>query len=214
MPRGRPAHPARTQTVDDCRHADDKRTNIPEAGMAGVVQVPKRPPKQYEYDPHLDPQSVWAGKAEHASFEVPTVPLYVHERVSTEAVLQAVRRPEPLQLSFFGQEPLSIDQRLACYQHEMGWVNRLILSDSLVVMNSLLELEGMAGKVQTIYIDPPYGIKYSSNFQPRIDRRDVKDSDEDLTREPERSFRSAETSRRALLRKVNVVINRPRSRSR
>jgi hypothetical protein len=85
----------------------------------------------------------------------------------------------------FGETPLPADQQIEFYQHEVGWANRLILGDSLLVMNSLLVKEGMAGKVQMIYIDPPYGIKYASNFQPRIDRRDVKDKDEDLTHEPE-----------------------------
>jgi len=96
-----------------------------------------------------------------------------------------VRRPQPLQPDLFGETPLSADQQIEFYGYEVGWVNRLILGDSLLVMNSLLVKEGMAGKVQMIYIDPPYGIKYASNFQPRIDRRDVKDKDEDLTREPE-----------------------------
>ena len=97
----------------------------------------------------------------------------------------AVRRPEPIQLDLFGETPLPADQEIEFYKHEVGWANRLILGDSLLVMNSLLVKEGMAGKVQMIYIDPPYGIKYSSNFQPRIDRRGVKDRDEDLTHEPE-----------------------------
>ncbi|GBC94013.1 Modification methylase DpnIIB [bacterium HR15] len=113
------------------------------------------------------------------------VPLHIHERVSTRAILDAVRRPQPPQLDLFGETPLPADQQIEFYKHEVGWANRLILGDSLLVMNSLLVMEGMAGKVQMIYIDPPYGIKYSSNFQPRIDRRDVKDKDEDLTHEPE-----------------------------
>jgi len=128
---------------------------------------------------------VWAGKAEHTSFEVDVVSLHIHEYVSTKAILSAVRRPEPVQLSFFGETPLPADQQLAFYQHDVNWTNRLILGDSLLVMNSLLVKEGMAGKVQMIYMDPPYGIKYASNFQPRIDRRDVKDQDTDLTHEPE-----------------------------
>ncbi|MGB9878219.1 MAG: DNA methyltransferase, partial [bacterium] len=78
-----------------------------------------------------------------------------------------------------------MDKQIEFYKHDVNWANRLILGDSLLVMNSLLVKEGMAGKVQMIYVDPPYGIKYSSNFQPRIDRRDVKDKDEDLTHEPE-----------------------------
>jgi adenine-specific DNA-methyltransferase len=96
-----------------------------------------------------------------------------------------VRRPDPVQFDLFGETPLPADKQIEFYQHEVGWANRLILGDSLLVMNSLLVKEGMAGKVQMIYIDPPYGIKYASNFQPRIDRRDVKDKDEDLTHEPE-----------------------------
>jgi hypothetical protein len=99
-----------------------------------------------------------------------------------------VRRPEPIQPTLFCETPLPADKEVQFYQHEVGWANRLILGDSLLVMNSLLVKEGMAGKVQMIYVDPPYGIKYASNFQPRIDRRDVKDKDEDLTHEPEQNF--------------------------
>lgn len=127
----------------------------------------------------------WAGKAEHTSFEVETVPLYIHERVSTQAILRAVQREE-VQKSLFADPQLPLDQAIEAYQHEMDWTNRLILGDSLLVMNSLLERERMAGQVQMIYIDPPYGIGYNSNFQPRVDKRDVRDgADEDLTREPE-----------------------------
>jgi len=128
---------------------------------------------------------VWAGKAEHTSFEVEVVSLHIHERISTRAILDAVRRPQPPQLDLFGETPLPADKQIEFYKHEVNWANRLILGDSLLVMNSLLVKEGMAGKVQMIYVDPPYGIKYASNFQPRLDRRDVKDKDEDLTREPE-----------------------------
>ena len=171
--------------VRDFRHDEARRKNNPPAGMAPTYEVRERKTRQYTYDPHLDPQLQWAGKAEHTSFEVDVVSLHIHERVSTRAILDAVRRPQPLQLDMFGETPLTADQQIEFYKHEVGWVNRLILGDSLLVMNSLLVKEGMAGKVQMIYIDPPYGIKYSSNFQPRIDRRDVKDKDEDLTHEPE-----------------------------
>jgi len=171
--------------VKDFRHDSARRKNNPPAGIAPTYEVCERQTKQYAYDPHLDPQLVWAGKAEHTSFEVDVVPLHIHERISTRAILDAVRRPQPLQLDLFGETPLPADQQIEFYRHEVGWANRLILGDSLLVMNSLLVKEGMAGKVQMIYIDPPYGIKYASNFQPRIDRRDVKDKDEDLTHEPE-----------------------------
>ncbi|MBC7109087.1 MAG: site-specific DNA-methyltransferase [Methanomassiliicoccales archaeon] len=173
------------QGADDFRYPEVKRKNNPPAGIAPTYEVRERKIQTYAYDPHLDPQLVWAGKAEHTSFEVDVVSLHIHEYISTKAILRAVRRPEPIQFDLFGETPLPADQQIEFYKHEVGWTNRLILGDSLLVMNSLLVKEGMAGKVQMIYMDPPYGIKYSSNFQPRIDRRDVKDTDEDLTHEPE-----------------------------
>lgn len=190
MPRGRrrsngrvPGDPPNSPAKD--YRYDARRLNNPPAGLAPIYEVRERPKQCYQYDPHLDPQLHWAGKAEHTSFEVDVVPLHIHERISTKAILRAVQRPQPLQMDLFGETPLPADQQVEFYSHEVGWANRLILGDSLLVMNSLLVKEGMAGKVQMIYIDPPYGIKYASNFQPRIDRRDVKDTDEDLTREPE-----------------------------
>lgn len=130
----------------------------------------------------------WSGKAERLSFDVPTLPLFVHERLSTEAVLKSVRdKQTDEQTNFFGdlRRPVT-DQVLKAYEHQDPWANRMILGDSLVVMNSLLEYEGMGGKVQMIYIDPPYGVKYNSNFQPFVGRHAVKHNDDnDLTREPE-----------------------------
>ena len=158
-------------------HSEPKRLNNPPAGIAPTYEVREPQAKKYEYDPHLDPQLVWFGKAEHTSFEVDVVSLHIHERISTRAILDAVRRPQPIQPDLFGETPLAADQQIEFYQHEVGWTNRLILGDSLLVMNSLLVKEGMAGKVQMIYIDPPYGIKYSSNFQPRIHPRKVKEED-------------------------------------
>ncbi len=177
--------PITDQNVQDFRHEQARRKNNPPAGIAPTYEVRERRTQTYAHDPHLDPQLVWAGKAENTSFEVDVVSLHIHERISTRAILDAVRRPQPLQLALFGETPLPADQQIEFYQHEVGWANRLILGDNLLVMNSLLVKEGMAGKVRMIYIDPPYGIKYASNFQPRIDRRDVKDKDEDLTHEPE-----------------------------
>ena len=192
------SEPADEDHVTDYRHADASRLNAPSAGLAAQDASPAET-VVYAYaerdtpplDPHLDPQLVWAGKAEHTSFEVDTVSLHIHERASTAAILRAVRRQD-VQRTMFSDPQLSLDQELAFYQHEMDWTNRLILGDSLLVMNSLLRREGVAGKVQCIYIDPPYGIKYGSNFQPFVNRRDVKDGrDEDLTAEPEqiRAFR-------------------------
>jgi adenine-specific DNA-methyltransferase len=163
--------------VRDFRHEEAKRPNNPPAGIAPTYEARERQTKRYAYDPHLDPQLVWAGKAEHTSFEVDVVSLHIHERIPTRAILDAVHRPQSYQPDLFGETPLPADKQIEFYKHEVGWANRLILGDSLLVMNSLLVKEGMAGKVQMIYIDPPYGIKYASNFQPRIDSRDVKDKD-------------------------------------
>ncbi len=184
MPRQMKTHQTDPNGVRDFRHAEARRKNNPPAGVAPTYEVRERETTRYAYDPHLDPQLIWAGKAEHTSFELDVVSLHIHERVSTRAILEAVKKPEP-QLALFGETPLPADQQIKFYKHEVGWANRLILGDSLLVMNSLLVKESMACKVQMIYIDPPYGIKYSSNFQPRIDRLDVKDKDEDLTHEPE-----------------------------
>ena len=169
----------------DYRHEEARRKNNPPAGIAHTYEVRERETRSYFYDPHLDPQLQWAGKKEYTSFDVDVVSLHIHERISTRAILNAVKRAEPIQLRLFADTPLSPDKQIEFYRHEVNWANRLILGDSLLVMNSLFVKEGMAGKVQMIYVDPPYGIKYASNFQPRIDRRDVKDKDEDLTHEPE-----------------------------
>jgi adenine-specific DNA-methyltransferase len=134
----------------------------------------------------------WSGKAERPSFEVPTLPLFIHERLSTKAILETLSshkrdKQDDFLTSLFGSEDRSLhDQALRAYEYPDKWVNRMILGDSLVVMNSLLQFEHMAGKVQMFYIDPPYGVKFGSNFQPFIRRREVKhNEDEDFTREPE-----------------------------
>lgn len=138
----------------------------------------------------------WTGKAERTSFEVDTVSLHVHERVDPATILanaakrlkgkNAIAHWRQSDLFAAPFENLPLRQALDFYHHEKGWSNRLVAGDSLLVMNSLLTKESMRGKVQMIYIDPPYGIKYGSNFQPFTNKRDVKDrSDEDLTQEPE-----------------------------
>lgn len=135
--------------------------------------------------PFLD----WAGKAERLSFDVPTLPLFVHERLSTKAILETLSghaRDRQMEMQLFADPQLPLHQQLEAYEHRGGWVNRMILGDSLVVMNSLLEYEGLGGQVQAIYIDPPYGVKFGSNFQPFVRKRDVKNNDDaDMTREPE-----------------------------
>jgi adenine-specific DNA-methyltransferase len=132
----------------------------------------------------------WSGKAERLSMDVPTLPLFVHERLSTKAILETlkghVREGVDEQIGLFGDKRQPLGQKLRPYEHPEKWENRMILGDSLVVMNSLLEYEGMGGKVQMVYIDPPYGVKFGSNFQPFIRKREVKHNDDaDLTREPE-----------------------------
>ena len=187
-----------TRPIETYEHSDKKRVNNPPVGLVTPDTDPDAGAKKtYSYDPHLDPQLQWAGKAEHTSFAVPTVSLHVHERNDARTINEAVQQresgPGPQQMTLFDverQEPLR--EAIDFYKHAHGWSNRLVAGDSLLVMNSLLEKEGMAGKVQMVYLDPPYGIKYGSNFQPFVNKRDVKDGkDEDLTAEPEqlRAFR-------------------------
>jgi adenine-specific DNA-methyltransferase len=176
--------PAGGEPFGDYRH-DATRRNNPPAGLIDLEKPPPKPARKYEYDPHLDPQLQWAGKAEHGSFEVDTVSLHIHERISAQAIVRAVKR-EDTQRSLFAETQLDPSKEVDFYAHEVGWANRLVLGDSLLVMSSLLEREQMAGKVQCVYVDPPYGVKFNSNFQPSISRRDVKDGDDaSLTREPE-----------------------------
>jgi adenine-specific DNA-methyltransferase len=126
----------------------------------------------------------WAGKREQRWFDVDPIALHIHERVSAQAIIGAAKR-EPMQRSFFADPELEYREAVQFYQHDVDWANRLILGDSLVVMHSLARREDLAGKVQMIYVDPPYGIKFSSNFQPLVKDRSVKDRGQDLTREPE-----------------------------
>ncbi|MDN5870461.1 MAG: site-specific DNA-methyltransferase [Nitrococcus sp.] len=179
-------------------HKNKQRVNNPPVGLVTQNTDPDAGAKKtYAYDPHLDPQLQWAGKAEHTSFAVPTVSLHVHERIDPRTIIEAVKRPNggarARQLGLFETERAApLRQAVEFYQHAHGWSNRMVAGDSLLVMNSLLEKEGLAGKVQMVYLDPPYGIRYGSNFQPFVNKRDVKDGkDEDLTAEPEqiRAFR-------------------------
>ncbi|MBN2563452.1 MAG: site-specific DNA-methyltransferase [Phycisphaerae bacterium] len=178
--------------VKDYRHDEAKRKNNPPVGMVSYETVREPEKKTYAYDPHLSPQLIWADKPglkqieveDAAGVEVGTIDLHIHERISTQAIIDAVRK-KPKQMTLFADPELPLAEAVRFYHHDVDWANRLILGDSLLVMNSLLERERMAGKVQMIYLDPPYGVKFSSNFQPRIDQRDVKDADDHLTREPE-----------------------------
>ncbi len=132
----------------------------------------------------------WSGKAEANEITVPTLPLFVHERLSTQAVLDTLKRYKRNRqgtLDLFGESDKSIGDKIrGAYEHSNGWQNRMILGDSLQVMNSLLRYESMGRQVQMVYMDPPYGIKFGGNFQPFVRKRDVKDGDdESISREPE-----------------------------
>jgi len=175
------------------RHHNATTPLRPEAGTQDRFRQ-KKEPATYSYDPSLSPHLQWTGKAERLSFKVPTLPLFIHERLSTKAILETLkghRRSDEEQLSLvenlFGDPRHSeTDQLLKAYAHADQWVNRMILGDALVAMNSLLRFESLGGQVQMIYIDPPYGVKFGSNFQPFVRKRDVAHGDDaDLTREPE-----------------------------
>ncbi|MEO8998031.1 MAG: site-specific DNA-methyltransferase [Rhodanobacter sp.] len=167
---------------------DDALASGDEAVMRAALKQLRK-----EAAPYLN----WTGKAERTSFEVDTVSLHVHERIDPATILGRIRKQmqagkkgggaqqDDMFRAWFDQ-PLSFHDAIEFYKHDRGWSNRLIAGDSLQVMNSLVQKESMAGQVQMIYIDPPYGIKYGSNFQPFVNKRDVKDrSDQDLTQEPE-----------------------------
>jgi adenine-specific DNA-methyltransferase len=131
-----------------------------------------------------EPWLEWSGKREKKGFVVDPVALHIHERISAQAIVKAARRDVP-QRDLFGGAEQGYREAVQFYQHDVSWSNRLILGDSLQVMASLTKREDLAGKVQMIYLDPPYGIRFASNFQSEIGKRDVKDKDADLTREPE-----------------------------
>jgi len=136
---------------------------------------------------NTEPWLEWTGKHEQSHwFEVDPVALHTHERVSAHAAVRVAARQD-VQRDMFADPRQPYHEAVQFYQHEVGWANRLILGDSLTVMNSLATRENLAGKVQMIYMDPPYGIKFGSNFQPRVQiaNRGVGDGDGDLTREPE-----------------------------
>lgn len=170
--------------VEDYEHSGATRKNNPPVGLAHLDRD-ETPVKKLSYDAHLDPQLVWAGKAERGEVDVPAPSVHVHEELSAQKIVGAVRQ-QRLQQPLFDVNTLDPDKAVEFYRHDLNWSNRMILGDSLAVMASLVERERMAGTVQCIFMDPPYGIKYQSNFQPGIANRNVTDGkDDDLTREPE-----------------------------
>ena len=186
------ADAAKLRDIDTYTHDDKKRKNIPPVGMAIRDNTPESV-KTYKYDPHIDPALQWAGKEEGNEIRVQTSSIHVHESIKPHKIIKSVQTigddTVPDQIDLF-ESPIDRMKRrseaIEFYKHGVNWTNRMIAGDSKVIMNSLLEKEGMAGQVQMFYFDPPYGIKYGSNFQPFVNKRDVKDkSDEDLSQEPE-----------------------------
>ena len=181
--------------IDTVKHKD-KRVNIPTEELRDFVKEDEAKPKTilYPRDPSLDPQLVWKGKDEQDSKDlaVPAVPVYIQEKIQPQAVIENVRaeakkdKPEEQTSLFADFNGIQFEDLIDFYRHEQNWSNRMILGDSLLVMTSLAEKEGLKGKVQMIYFDPPYGIKFGSNWQVSTRKRDVKDSKaEDATRQPE-----------------------------
>jgi adenine-specific DNA-methyltransferase len=194
-PKKKPATPKLSTPVDSVAHKD-KRANIPTEELRDFIAYEEKAPNTvlYPRDPSLDPQLVWKGKDEQDSqyLAVPAVPIYIQEHIKPQAIIDLVRRvgvhrDAPLQPTLFGDfNGLSFEDHVDFYHHEQHWSNRMILGDSLMVMTSLAEKEGLKGKVQMIYFDPPYGIKFGSNWQVSTRKRDVKDGKaEDTTRQPE-----------------------------
>ena len=188
------------KTVETIRHTGDKRKNIPSAEHQSVIEKAETAPHPVKYlrNTDLDPQFVWRGKDEQdwTDLVVQAPPLYIQERVHPKVLVddllrqskQTQRQAAGAQFDLFGDFngiPEGVD-RTEFYRHDQNWSNRMILGDSLQVMASLAEREGLRGKVQCIYIDPPYGIKFNSNFQWSTTSLDVKDGKTShITREPE-----------------------------
>ena len=192
--------PKSPKTVETLRHPDDKRLNIPTAEHRSVLEAEHlaRLEVRYPRNTDLDPQLVWRGKdyQDWSDLVVQAPPLYIQEKVHPKVLVDDLLRESK---GAKAQEPgAQIDlfadfngvaegaDRTDFYQHDQNWTNRMILGDSLQVMASLAEREGLRGKVQCIYIDPPYGIRFNSNFQWSTTSRDVKDGNAaHITREPE-----------------------------
>ncbi len=188
--------PKRIETIT---HGEDKRLNIPTAEHQSVMSARDQAPVTLRYprNPDLDPQLVWRGKdaQDDTDLTVDAPPLYIQEKVHPKVLIDDLAREtkdrtQRVEAQFdlfsdFNGLPDRVD-RTEFYRHEQNWTNRMILGDSLKVMGSLAEREALRGKVQMIYLDPPYGIKFNSNFQWSTTSRDVKDGNAaHITREPE-----------------------------
>src|SRR5438067_6527188 len=188
------------KSVETLIHDESKRKNIPTVEYQSVLQKEQESPKtaRYQRNPDLDPQLVWRGKDQQdwSDLVVQAPPLYIQEKVHPKVLIDDLLRESrereheagkstPDLFADFNGIPKGVD-KTEFYKHDQNWSNRMILGDSLQVMASMAEREGLRGKVQCIYLDPPYGIKFNSNFQWSTNSRDVKDgSAGHITREPE-----------------------------
>lgn len=192
----------KTVPVEAIRHKD-KRKNIPTGELRRYVKKAEEdyPVTLYPRNPDLDPQLVWKGKDQQDSkpLEIPAVPVYIQEKIHPRVIVENIKRQAKKtkdQMEFdlfsdFNGLP-DFEAKIDFYHHEANWTNRMVLGDSLLVMNSLAEKEGLKGQVQSIFLDPPYGIRFGSNWQVSTRNRNVKDGKEEgLAREPEqvRAFR-------------------------
>src|SRR6266496_3147870 len=192
--------PLKPKSIESLKHDADKRKNIPTAEFQAVLKEEEQHPVRIAYERRnrdLDPQLVWRGKDEQdwSDLVLQAPPIYIQEKVHPKALIddltkrtEAGERDREDQINLFADFNglPSEDAKTEFYQHDANWSNRRILGDSLQVMASLAEREGLRGKVQCIYVDPPYGIKFNSNFQWSTATRDVKDGKADhVTREPE-----------------------------
>ena len=197
MPKGRGKQ---SKAVETLTHDEARRRNLPSAEHQPLMREEEQTPVRVAYERRnrdLDPQLVWRGKDEQdwSDLVVNAPPLYIQERVHPKALIDDLMRqsrnghtPDEYQTDMFADFNglPSEDAKTEFYQHDANWSNRMILGDSLQVMASLAKREGLRGKVQCIYIDPPYGIKFNSNFQWSTTSRDVKDGNSaHITREPE-----------------------------
>src|SRR6266850_40858 len=193
--------PQNPKTVGTLTHEEARRKNIPTAEFESVMHQNEKNPVRVAYERRnrdLDPQLVWRGKDEQdwSDLVVHAPPLYIQEKVHPKVLIDDLLKQtrerreqevgaQPDLFADFNGIPKGVD-KTEFYRHEQNWSNRMILGDSLQVMASLAEREGLRGKVQCIYLDPPYGIKFNSNFQWSTTTRDVKDGKTDhITREPE-----------------------------
>ena len=213
-----------SKTIESIKHKDASRRHIPTAEYQSVLSAEQQTPLLVAYqrrNPDLDPQLVWRGKdlQDWSDLVVQAPPLYIQEKIHPKVLIDDLRRQtsaqekagKPQQIDMFADFNglPSQEAKTEFYQHDANWSNRMILGDSLQVMASLAEREGLRGKVQCIYIDPPYGIKFNSNFQWSTTSRDVKDGKTDhITREPEQVKAFRDTWREGIHSYLNYLRDR------